>query len=164
MIYTDEDLLQLIACQKRITQPPRKEMRTDGQMLRDEMEFESLDEKHSFRVFMRQSRQFAENFSVGLEYVPKDEPGSFCLLRCNGMHGNHITHTHHLTCHIHRSKAEDVNAGLRVEKHIEPTSEYAAFRDALRYFLRAVNVQAADLSQYFPSLTQVELFGGGALP
>ena len=118
MIYTDEDFTQLIACTKRITQGPRREMRVDGQMLRDEMEFESLDGKHSFRVFLRQSRQFNENFSIGIDYLPKDEPGSFCLLRCNGMHGGHKVHPHHLNCHIHRSKAEDVNAGLRVERHI----------------------------------------------
>ncbi len=34
--------------------------------------------------------------------------------------------------------------------------------DALRYFLRTVNVQMADLSQYFPGLTQADMFGGEA--
>ena len=68
MIYTDEDLLQLISCQKRISQPPRKEMRAEGGYLRNDMELESLDGKHAFRAFMRQSRQFPENFSVGLDY------------------------------------------------------------------------------------------------
>ena len=160
MIYTDEDLSQLISCQKRISQPPRKEMRAEGGYLRNDMELESLDGKHAFRAFMRQSRQFPENFSLGLDYLPKDEPGSFLVLRCNGRHGGHKVHPHHLYCHIHRSKAEDVNAGLRVERHIEPTGEYAAFRDALRYFLLAVSVQATDLSQYFPGLSQANLFEG----
>jgi len=81
------------------------------------------------------------------------------LIRCNGMHGGHKVHPHHLTCHIHRSKAEDVNAGLRVERHIEATNEYAALRDALRYFVMVVNIQEADLSQYFPGLAQGDLFG-----
>ena len=160
MIYTDEDLSQLISCQKRISQPPRKEMRAEGGYLRNDMELESLDGKHAFRAFMRQSRQFPENFSVGIDYLPKDEPGSFCLMRCNGMHGGHKIHPHHLICHIHRSKAEDVNSRLLVERHIEPTGEYAAFRDALRYFLLAVSVQATDLSQYFPGLSQANLFEG----
>ncbi len=164
MNYTDEDLDRLIVCSKRVSLPPRKEMRTVGQMLRNDMSLESLDGKHAFRVFMRQSQQFAENFSVGMDYLPKDEPGSFCLLRCNGMHGGHKVHPHHLNCHIHRSTAEDINAGLRIERHIEPTGEYAAFRDALRYFLRKVNIQASDLSKYFPGLMQGELFGGGVEP
>lgn len=101
-------------------------------------------------------------FQWELITCPRTEPGSFCLLRCNGMHGGHKVHPHHLNCHIHRSKAEDVNAGLRVERHIEPTERYAAYRDALRHFLLTVNVQAADLSQYFPGITQAELFEGKA--
>jgi len=151
MIYTDKDLSQFIKCPKRISQPPRKEMKEEGAYLRNDMELESIDGKHVFRVFIRQTRDLPENFSIGVNYLPKDEPGSFCLIRCNGIH---------LTCHIHHSNAEDVNAGLRVERHIEQTVEYAAFRDALRYFLSAVNVQAPDLSQYFPSLTQPDLFRG----
>jgi hypothetical protein len=164
MIYTDEDLSQFIVCQKRITQPPRKEMRTEGQMLRDDMELESLDGEHAFRAFIRKSLPFPENFSVGLVYVRKDEPGRFCLLRCNGMHGGHQVHPHHLKCHIHRSEAEDVNEGHPGERHIEPTGAYAAYRDALRYFLRVVNVRAADQSQHFPDLSQGVLFGGEAQP
>lgn len=162
MTYTDNELTRLIGCEKRISQAPKKEMRTEGQMQRNEMELESLDGKHSFRVFMRQSLQFSENFSIGMDYLPKDGPGSFCLLRCNGMHGGHKVHPHHLHCHVHRSKAEDVNAGLRVERHIEPTTEYAAFRDALRYFLLRANVQSADLSQHFPGITQPDMFDGEA--
>jgi hypothetical protein len=158
MIYTDEDLSQLIACPKRISQPPRQDMRREGQMLRNEMALESLDGQHVFRAFMRQSHEFPENFTVGLDYLPKNEPKSFCLLRCNGMHGGHKAHPHHLNCHIHRGKAEDVNAGLHDAQHIEPTGEYAAFRDALCHFLRLVNVQAADQRQHFPNLHQENLF------
>lgn len=160
MIYTDEELSQFIACQKRITSPPHKEMRMEGAYQRNDMELESLDGKHKFRAFMRQNQNFSENFSIGMDYLPKDERGSFCLLRCNGKHGGHKVHPHHLNCHIHRSKAEDVNTGLRVERHIEPTSEYAAFRDALRYFLHTVNVQGHDRSRHFPSLIYDDLFGG----
>lgn len=160
MMYTDDELSELISCAKRIAQAPKKEMRAEGQMQRNEMELESLDGKHSFRVFMRQSLQFAENFSIGLDYAPKGGPGGFCLLRCNGMHGGHKVHPHHSHCHIHRSKAEDINAGLRAERHIEATTEYAAFRDALRFFLLRVNLQSSDLSQYFPGIAQSDLFDG----
>jgi hypothetical protein len=158
MIYTDEDLTQFIACQKRIVSPPRKEMRTEGQMLRNEMELESIDWKHAFHAFMRQNRQFSENFSVGLDYLPKDKQGNFCLLRCNGLHGSHAVYSHHLRYHIHYSKAEDVNAGYCDARHIEQTGEYAAFRDALRYFLRRVNLQDTDLSLHFQRFIQDNLF------
>lgn len=162
MTYTDDDLMQLISCQKRITQPPKREMRIDGQMLRNEMELESLDGKHKFHVFMRQSRTFSENFSLGIDYLPQDVPGSFCLLRCNGRHGGNKVHPHHSTCHIHLSKAEDVNAGMRVERHIDTVSEYAAYLDALLFFLHHIHVTSRDLSQYFPTVFQTDLFGGEA--
>lgn len=68
---------------------------TDGKHSRNDMELESLDGNHGFRAFMRQSLEFTEDFSVGLEYLPKDEPGRFCLVRCNGMHGGHQVHPHH---------------------------------------------------------------------
>ena len=44
---------------------------------------------------------------------------------------------------------------------IEQTVEYAAFNDALRYFLCAVNIQASDLAQHFPHIAsgiQADLF------
>ena len=162
MIYTDDDLADLIGCAKRVSVPPKREMRIQGQMLRNEAEFESLDGKHTFRAYMRQSRQFPENFSIGLEYRPKDEPASFCLIRCNGMHGGHKIHPHHLHCHVHRSQADDVNTGLRVERHIEATEAYAAYRDALRHFLLVTNVQASDLAAHFPGIAQADLFTGEA--
>ncbi len=157
MIYTEEDLAQLIACPKRISRPPRKEMKTEGKHLRNDMELDSLDGKHGFRAFMRHSLDFSENFSIGLDYVPRDEPGSFCLMRYNGMHGGHLEHPHHLRCHIHRCKAEDVNIGLKDALHVETTEKYAAFRDALSCFLRDMKVQDAYLLEHFPRLAQNEL-------
>ena len=162
MIYTDELLVELVGCPKRITQPPRLQMKSEGAYLRNEMILESLDGKHGFRVFMRQNRDFPENFSIGLDYVPKEEPGSFCLIRCNGVHGGHKVHPHHLHCHVHRTNAEDVNAGLRVERHIEPTQSYAAYIDGFRHFVLATNIQSSDLSQHFPNLGQGQLFIDGA--
>jgi len=162
MTYTDDDFTHFIACQKRISQPPRREMRVEGQMFRNEMELESLDKQHAFHVFMRQSREFSENFSIGIDYLPKDEPGRFCLLRCNGRHGGNKEHPHHSHCHIHRSIAGDVNAGIRAERRIEQIGEYASYRDALFYFLKLINVTAADLSEHFPGIFQADLFGGEA--
>ena len=55
-----------------------------------------------------------------------------------------------------------MNAGLRVERHIKVTEEYAAYRDALRYFLLVTNVQASDLASHFPGIAQDDLFPGEA--
>jgi len=157
MIYADENLVQLIICPKRISKPPRKEMKTDGKHLRDDMELESLDGEHIYRVFMRQSLEFSENFSIGLDYVPRDERKSFCLIRYNGMHGSNSSHQHHLRFHIHRCRAKDVNAGLRDASHVEVTEKYAAFRDALSHFIREVKIPDADLPERFSSHVRQKL-------
>lgn len=136
-------------------------MRIDGQMLRNEMDLASLDGAYLFRVFIRQSCQFNENYSIGLGFLPSDEPGNICLFRCNGMHGGSKVHPHHLRCHIHRSIAEDLNMGLHVERHIETNVQYAAFLDALNHFLVRVNIQEDDLSTHFPNAEQISLFEGG---
>ena len=162
MTYSEDDLKNLITCRKRISQPPRDEMRREGNTLRNEMELESLDTQHSFYVFMRQSREFSENFSIGIDYLPRDEPGRFCLLRCNGRHGGNREHPHHSHCHIHRSTAGDVNAGIRAERHIEQIGEYASYRDALFYFLKLINITESDLAKHFPEIIQADLFGGEA--
>jgi len=97
--FTDEELKSLIACPKQVIAPPRREMRLDGKMKRNDMTLKSADGKHEFRVFMRQNDEFPENFSIGLMYLPNEEPGSFQLLRCNGQHGGERVHPHHAAFH-----------------------------------------------------------------
>ena len=99
--FTDEELESLIRCRKEVVDPPRREMRVDGKMKRNDMTLKSADGAHSFRVFMRQSEEFLENFSIGLVYQPGEEPGSFQLIRCNGQHGGERVHPHHAVFHVH---------------------------------------------------------------
>ncbi len=154
--FTDEQLKMLITCPKQVTQPPKREMSLDGKTKRNDMALKSADGQHSFRIFMRQSDVFPENFSIGLMYQPGDDPGSFQLVRFNGQHGGERVHPHHATFHIHRSKAEDVNAGILEPRHIEETKSYASFREALGFFCREIRLENSD--DYFPGLSQSRLF------
>jgi len=54
-IFTDEEFEGLVACPKQVVDPPRHDMRVEGKMKRNDMTLKSVDGKHSFRVFMRQS-------------------------------------------------------------------------------------------------------------
>jgi hypothetical protein len=158
--FTDNELESLITCPKQVIDPPRREMRQDGKMKRNDMTLKSADRKHSFRVFMRQSEDFPENFSIGLVYFPGEEPGSFLLVRCNGQHGGEKVHPHHAVFHIHRSKADDINSGFLEPRHIEQAGDYASFREALAKFCTLVNVERAD--DYFPGINQGLLsYGSG---
>lgn len=154
--FSDDELESLIACSKRVTDPPRREMRIDGKMKRNDMTLKSEDGKHTFRAFMRQSEEFQENFSIGLVYHPGDEPGSFQLIRCNGRHGGERANPHHAYFHIHRSKADDINAGNLEPRQIERTAAYGSFREALGYFCDLIKLDRPD--DFFPGIRQSMLF------
>jgi len=154
--YTDKELGDLVKCPKCVVEPPLKQMKQERGSRRNNMTLQSKDGEYRFRVFIRQCVEFEEDFSVGLDYFPKDEPGSICLLRCNGQHGANQAFPHHAHYHIHRAKAEDINAGIKIERHIEITSEYASFRDGLAYFLTLISLE--EVGKYFPGLSQKNLF------
>lgn len=156
-VYTDEEVSALIKCAKVIIDPPLKQAREERGSRRNGMIIQSKDKQYRFRVYIRQSVEFEEDFSVGLEYLPKDEAGSFTLLRCNGKHGGHEAFPHHLNYHIHTVKAEDINAGIKTERHIEPTLEYASFLEAISYFLSFINLEGCE--KYFPEVRRVQKQG-----
>ncbi len=155
MIYTDELIAALIECPKKITKPPSKSLKSDRGHLKSDFEVESEDGEHRFTCFVRVNEKFQENFSVGLDYLPKDEPGSVMLLRCNGSHGPHKVYDHHTFCHIHKATAETMSKGLRPESNIEVTEEFASYQEAIQYFLKAARIR--DDGPYFPT-GQLNLF------
>jgi hypothetical protein len=154
--FSDEELAQLVACPKQMLDPPRREMRIEGKMKRNDMTLKSEDGRHSFRVFLRQSDEFPENFSIGLMYIPGEEPGSFQLIRFNGQHGGERVHPHHAVFHIHRSTADDINTGILEPRSIEQTTAYASFREALAHFCSKVRIERPD--DHFPGISQAQLF------
>ena len=125
-----------------------------------DMTLASLDGERRFSVFMRVNGRFPENFSVGLVYDPRDEPGNLTLLRCNGPHGEHdnspIEDMHpHFGYHIHRARADVMNDGLLPEKFAELTDAYASFPEALHHFLKLANLVGAEA--YFSTAYQLPL-------
>ncbi len=150
--YTDSEIADLIACAKRVVDPPRRALRTDRGFLRNDMALQSEDEKRKFHVFIRINEKFPENFSIGLEYIQSDEPGSIVLLRYNGPHGEHILYPHHVHYHIHEAKADAIAVGMKPERHAEITKEYTSCQEALSAFLRRINMDEAD--KHFPGVFQ----------
>ena len=67
-------------------------------------------------------------------------------------HGGEKVHPHHAVFHIHRIKADDINDGILEPQHIDQTTAYASFREALAHFCTLINVEKAD--DYFPGLHQ----------
>jgi hypothetical protein len=154
--YSQEEIDSLISCPKVIAEPPRREMRSERGSKRNNMELRSTQGDLEFSVFMRINEDFSENFSIGLNYSPRDERGTLCLLRCNGPHGDFIgvspSSQPHFRFHIHRAKADNIEAGLKAERGGEPTDGYASYKDALAFFLQEINVVNA--LEFFPELSQ----------
>lgn len=157
MEFTDKQINELIKCEKKIIQPPFKELKEEKGYFKNNFTLESNDGKEQFRIFIRVNSSFKENFSIGIDYNPREEKGSYCLLRCNGRHGEHQLFPHHQFFHIHTAKAESINTGIRPEFYIEETDKFASYEEALHYFLLRINLNQVEKEKYFP-LPQPSLF------
>lgn len=150
--YSEEEINQLIGCPKLITDPPRKDFKIDRGSRRNDMRLKAQDGDLEFSIFIRVNQDFEENFSVGLVYHPREERGQFCLLRCNGPHGDFdgSPASPHFLYHVHKARPENIEAGIRAERGGEVTDRYASHQQAIRYLLMIANVLNAE--EYFPAI------------
>jgi hypothetical protein len=158
--YTQQEIDDLIACAKVVSEAPKRDMKLDRGHFHNDMRLKSTDDKLEFRAFMRRSEDLPENFSIGLAFLAKDGSGEVILLRCNGPHGEYNDsfdpgHPHY-DYHVHRASAEMIEAGLRPEKAATISRDFASYEEALQYFMRATNVK--DARTYFSDLAQGKLF------
>ena len=156
--FTQAEIDDLIRCPKEISEAPSREMRKDGAHLRNDAKMTATDGTNGFfALFVRQSSDFPENFSVGLCYHPLDGRPELGLLRCNGKHGqfnrgnNAFDPSHpHWHFHIHRATQEALDSGCDAEKNATVSTEFASLKEAVRYLLKTVNLSAKDAAKYFP--------------
>ncbi|MFQ5633280.1 MAG: hypothetical protein ACE5I1_31330 [bacterium] len=87
MKFDNELIDKLLTCEKEIVHGPGKPRLERGHH-RIGFELQSIDEEFHFSAFGRCNAMFSENFSVGLVFSPRQEKGSYEILRCNGPHGN----------------------------------------------------------------------------
>ncbi len=67
-MFTDEDIMNLLNCEKQIIDPPSKDYKNDRAHRKKNFTMRSIDENFSFYGFIRVSIHFIENFSIGLEF------------------------------------------------------------------------------------------------
>lgn len=150
LMYTDLFIQDLIVCSKTIIEAPKDSAISRGSY-KILFGMASTDEQHNFSGFISRNTFFQENFSIGLIYIPKEERGKICLLRCNGLHGEVIGIPHHSFFHIHTATAEDINNGIKVERHIEKTEKYSTLEDAIQFYARHINIIPEHRKKHFPS-------------
>lgn len=148
-MYTDQFIQDLISCPKTIIESPKDSGISRGSY-KTVFGMVSADDQHNFNGFISKNVFFQENFSIGLVYLPKEEKGKICLLRCNGLHGEVIEAPHHSFFHIHTIKTDDINNGIKVEKHIQQTEEYSTLEDAIQFYIKKINIIPEDRKKHFP--------------
>ena len=135
MRYEDEHIEKLLKCEKEINDPPTSNYKEDRGHKKKNFTLRSSDGLYVFRGFIRYNIRFPENFSVGLDYNPREEKGTICLLRCNGSHGENKQIQHHQSFHIHKATAFTINSKLKSESFIEITNQYASLEQAIQYYV-----------------------------
>ena len=166
---TDPEIHALITCPKTIiSKEPARGYREDNSQRRCDLRLvATTDDATPFRVFIRQSVAFMENFSIGLSYSARTPAlGNITLVRYNGPHGevSREPDGHYIKPHIHRITAEEIASGSiqPQAKQRETTDRYATLEQAIPVFFQDIAV--ADYAQYFPQLLQGSLFNGHQQP
>lgn len=164
MSFSTDQIDDLIGCIKEIDAAPSKEFKEENRHRRKDMRLRDAgDRTREFNVFIRQSLEFAEDFSIGLIYS-SPEGKRITLIRYNGQHEQSndpfSAVAPHFQYHIHKATPDNLNNG-RFEKHpARITDSYGSFEEAIREFLFAVGLSDGDIAKYFPGLGALPLFDG----
>lgn len=162
MSFTTQNIDELVACRKAILDPPLREFKEENRHRRKDMRlYDIADAKRIFTVFIRQSLEFAEDFSLGLVYLSL-EAKRMTLIRYNGQHDQSNDPFDkaktHFQYHIHKATPENLNNG-RYDKHPALSSgDYASFEEATAAFLAAINLRMEDVGIHFPGMDTLPLF------
>jgi hypothetical protein len=162
MSFTEALIDELVGCQKAILDPPAREFKEENRHRRKDMRlYEIADVKRVFTVFIRQSVEFAEDFSLGLIYL-SPEAKRMTLLRYNGQHEQtndpYDRAKTHFQYHIHKATPENLNNGRYAQHPALTTGDYASFEEATAAFLAAINLRIEEVGVHFPGIETLPLF------
>lgn len=144
---SDELLYEILTCSKRPLRADRRKMVLDNRHFKNNVELISADNEYMYKMFLRQSDIFIEDFSVGLIWTNANSyinvSKNIILLRCQGPHDGKSpfeSDTHH-SYHIHMATAEDVrNRRYAKPSRKEITDEFRSFEQALLFFTAKCNI------------------------
>lgn len=162
MTFTILRINELIECEKQITDAPTRDFKDEYRHRRKDFRLQAVsDPRLLFGVFMRQSAEFAEDFSLGLVYLSEDGK-RMTMIRYNGQHDQtndpYDFAKPHFQYHIHKATPENLNNG-RYDKHPAAiTRLYASFAEATQEFLSGIGVRPQDIAKHFPGMDSLPLF------
>lgn len=128
---------ELIRSQKRITRAEKQQMWLDNRHYRNTFFLESCDGNYTYRVFLRYSDDFIEDFSVGLIWTNParhiNVTKQVILLRCQGPHdsGEPLGADIHHSYHIHETTVQDIlERRYSKPQYKEATDKFTSFQSA----------------------------------
>jgi hypothetical protein len=80
-MLSDNDMARLIGCSKAVAKRPRVAFLVQGRHRRNDFELTAVDTPDRFAVFMRQSMEFPEIFSIELDYLSPPDNARLCLIQ-----------------------------------------------------------------------------------
>lgn len=157
-MLTEQFLNELITCRKIAEKADRRRMILDNRHYKNSVSLSSEDSKYKFRMFIRQSDEFHEDFSVGLiwlnpqEYI--DVQKSIIMYRCQGPHdgrqelGVDIHHSYH----THTITLSDIQSKRYLKpSNRESTDKFDTFDRAILHFVQHCNIINIDNVIEMPS-------------
>ena len=162
-MLTDQQIQDLIGCPKTITsREPANRYQEESRHRRCDLGLVSTEEiSVTFTVFIRQSTEFIENFSIGLRYQTNDSIlGTITLIRYNGPHGetSRDPDGHYAKPHIHRITASELESGSAQpqERDREVTYQYSTFEQGLAVFFQDTHI--VNFEDHFPDMQKGSVF------
>lgn len=141
-MITNEWIQQLIRCPKQAIKADHRKMEPSNRSLRSNIRLVSLDGRFQYRMFLRQSTEFLEDFSVGLIWMNAAEhiglQEKIILIRFQGPHdsGKPFGEDIHHDYHIHEITAEDIlQCRWRKPSNKEVSKSFSSFPTAIFTFV-----------------------------
>ena len=157
----DESFLHnLITCKKKAVRADRKRMTLVNRNYRNDISVISLDNKYQFKMFLRYSDVFSEDFSVGLIWTNSekfsDVSKPILLIRYQGPHdsGQAFGVDIHNDYHIHEITVTDISEGRFIKpSNKEVTKKFSSFGEAVMSFSQDCDIHelenCIDTSQFY---------------
>ncbi len=146
-MLTDQLLQEIITCPKTVIKADRRKMILDNRHYKNNVYLVSNNGIYKYKIFMRKSDEFIEDFSIGLIWTNANEcinlSKNIILLRCQGPHDGKKpleTDIHH-SYHTHEITVDDITN----KRYLKPSNrnlskDFSSFEEAALYVTRKCGI------------------------
>ena len=150
-MINEELINEVIKCSKKAIKAERWSMILKNRSYRNKISLESIDGKYTYRMFIRQSSEFLEDFSVGLIWTNPQNYSNInrliIMLRCQGPHDSQkpLSYDNHHSYHMHKITVDDIEQ-KRYDKpsFYDEVNKFSSFDEALCYFIKICDILDVD--------------------